>query len=144
MLNPKKLETLYQEFISDLSKWLQDGIIQVDLALLKKFDLLNKTPEEEREVQAQFPFYFHVIESEEKVTLFNNQFVVWIIPKVVDEIPTTLILIALMTSDKPRLEMAFSSAGVYNTPKYVLKVLRHFLTEVIDTEEEIASIGYSS
>ncbi len=142
MLNPNKLEDSYKEFISDLGKWVQDGVIHVDLSLLKKFDLLNKTPEEEKEIQAQFPFYFHVLESHEKVTLYNNQFAVWIIPKVIDEIPTTLTLIALITSTKPRLEIVFSSSGVYNTPKYVLKVLRHFLTEVIDTEEEIASITH--
>ncbi len=142
MMNPNKLEDSYKEFIFDLAKWVQDGIIHVDLALLKKFDLLNKTPEEEKEIQAQFPFYFHVLESNEKVTLFNNQFAVWIIPKVVDETPTTLTLIALMTNTKPRLEIVFSSAGAYNTPKNVLKVLRHFLTEVLDTEEEIASISH--
>ena len=141
-MNPNKLEDSYKEFIFDLAKWVQDGIIHVDLALLKKFDLLNKTPEEEKEIQAQFPFYFHVLESNEKVTLFNNQFAVWIIPKVVDETPTTLTLIALMTNTKPRLEIVFSSAGAYNTPKNVLKVLRHFLTEVLDTEEEIASISH--
>ena len=142
MMNPNKLEDSYKEFIFDLAKWVQDGIIHVDLALLKKFDLLNKTPEEEKEIQAQFPFYFHVLESNEKVTLFNNQFAVWIITKVVDETPTTLTLIALMTNTKPRLEIVFSSAGAYNTPKNVLKVLRHFLTEVLDTEEEIASISH--
>ena len=142
MLNPKKLENTYKEFISDLGKWVQDGIIHVDLALLKKFDLLNKTPEEEKEIQEQFPFYFHVVESSEKVTLFNNQFAVWIVPKVINEVPTTMTLIALATEDEPRLEIVFSSSGVYNTPKYVLKVLRHFLTEVIDTEEEIASISH--
>lgn len=141
MLNPQKLEKAFKGFMNDLGKSVQDGIIDVDLGLLKRFDLLNKTPEEEKELQAQFPFYFHVIENQEKVTLFNNQFVVWIVPKVINEIPTTITLIALVHKDIPRLEIVFSTAGVYNTPKYVLKVLRHFLTEVIDTEEEIASIS---
>lgn len=141
MLNPQKLEKAFKGFMNDLGKCVQDGIIEVDLGLLKRFDLLNKTPEEEKELQAQFPFYFHVIENQEKVTLFNNQFVVWIVPKVVNEIPTTITLIALVHKDVPRLEIVFSTAGAYNTPKYVLKVLRHFLTEVIDTEEEIASIS---
>ena len=81
-----------------------------------------------------------MIENQEKVTLFNNQFVVWIVPKVVDDVPTTMTLISLVHKDVPRLELVFSTRGPYNTPKYVLKVLRHFLTEVIDTEEEIASI----
>lgn len=140
MLNQQKLEKSYKEFIKDLGKHLQDGLIEVDLTLLKDLNLLNKSPEEEKDIQTQFPFYFHVVENTEKVTLFNNQFIVWIIPKVINEIPTTLTLIALVTKDKPRLEIAFSTTGVYNTPKYVLKVLRHYLMEVLDTEEEIASI----
>jgi len=141
MFAAQKLEKLFEKFHTDLGGHLQDGVVKVDLNLLKRFNLLNKTPEEEKEVQSQFPFYFHVIENTEKVTLFNNQFVVWIIPKVVEEIPTTLTLIALTQKDDLRLEIAFSTAGVYNTPKYVLKVLRHYLSEVIDTEEEIASIS---
>lgn len=143
MFASQKLEKLYQKFSVDLGNHLQDGVVKVDLSLLKRFNLLNKTPEEEKELQSQFPFYFHVIEHSEKVTLFNNQFVVWIIPKVIDEIPTTLTLIALTQKDDLRLEIAFSTAGVYNTPKFVLKILRHYLSEVIDTEEEIASISPS-
>ena len=141
MLSPQKLEKAYKEFTEDINQCLQDGIVHVDLSLLKKLGLLNKTPEEEKEAQAQFPFYFHVIESEEKVTLFNNQFAVWIIPKVIDETPSTLTLISLVQKDHPQLEIAFSTSGVYNTPKYVLKILRHFLSDVMDTEEEIASIN---
>lgn len=140
MINPQKLEQYYKVFTEEMAKFLQDGVVKVDLALLKRLNLLNKTPEEEKDLQSQFPFYFHVIENQEKVTLFNNQFAVWIVPKVVDELPTTLTLIALFQKNEPRLEIAFSTSGVYNSPKYVLKVLRHFLTEVIDTEEEIASI----
>ena len=143
MFASQKLEKIFKKFSSDLGTHLQDGVVKVDLSLLKRFSLLNKTPEEEKELQTQFPFYFHVIENPEKVTLFNNQFVVWIIPKVENDIPTTLTLIALTQKDDLRLEIAFSTAGVYNTPKYVLKVLRHYLSEVIDTEEEIASISES-
>lgn len=110
MLNPQKLEKAYLEFTSDLPRWLQDGITHVDLGLLKRLNLLNKTAEEEKELQTQFPFYFHVIETQEKVTLFNNQFVVWIVPKMIEEVPTTLTLIALVRQDRPHLELAFSTS----------------------------------
>ena len=141
MLNPQKLESFYEAFMSDINHHLQDGITQVDLSLLKNQGLLNQTDQEENEIREQFPFYFHVIENQEKVTLFNNQFVVWIVPKVIDEVPTTLTIITLVKQDKPQIEIVFSTVGIYNTPKYVLKVLRHYLTEVIDTEEELASIS---
>jgi hypothetical protein len=140
VLGPQKLEIAFDEYIADLGRYLQDGIIEVNLEFLKKFDLLSKTEEQEKEMQKQFPFYFHVIETPEKVTLFNHQFAIWIVPKLVADIATTVTLVALIRGEIPQLEIAFSTQGVYNTPKYVLKVLRHFLTEVIDTEEEIASI----
>ncbi len=140
MQKAKKLEKAYQEFTYNLNKYLPDGIVKIDLPLLKQFNLLNKTPEEEKELQDQLPFYFHVIEHQDKVTLFNNQFVVWIVPKIVDEMPLTLTLIALVAKDNVHLEIGFSTFGAYNTPKYVLKVLRHFLSEVIDTEAEISAI----
>lgn len=140
MPNPQKLDRFFEDYIVDLNRWLQDGVIEVNLEFLKKFDLLNKTEEQEKEIQKQFPFYFHVVETPEKVTLFNNQFAIWIVPKLIGDVATTITLIALIHGENPHLEIAFSTQGVYNTPKYVLKVLRHFLTEVIDTEEEIASI----
>ncbi len=140
MLKPERLEKIYSKYMGDLSRWLQDGIIEINIEFLNNCDLLHRTDEEEQDIQKQFPFYFHVVETKEKVTLFNNQFVVWIVPKVINDIPTTITLISLINEDTPHLELAFSTSGTYNNPKYVLKVLRYFLTEVIDTEEEIASM----
>lgn len=140
MVNPVQLEEAFNNFLDNLSMFLPDGIIQVDLKLLDELDLLSQK-ENETEEEDQFPHYFHVIETQDKVTLFNHQFVVWIVPQVVNEVPCTLTLIALMQKDRPQLELAFSTTGVYNTPKFVLKILRHYLSEVIDTEAIISSIG---
>jgi len=146
MLNPVKLEQSFTEFMKDLNRWLPDGIIDVDLFLLKEFDLLSDDEDEENEkiLQSQFPFYFHVVETADKVTLFNNQFAVWIVPKIVNGVPTTFTLISLVQYEEhPSLEIVFTTSGIYNSPKTVLKVLRHFLSEVIDTEAVIESIGRS-
>jgi hypothetical protein len=53
----------------------------------------------------------------------------------------TMTFIALLQNTKPHLEIVFATSGVYNTPKFILKVLEHFLTEVIDTEAIISSIN---
>ena len=141
MLNPNQIEQAYQLFMGDLNKWFPDGLIDVDLFLLKELGLLNQNENDEKILQSQFPFYFHVVETDDKVTLFNNQFVVWIVPQMIDHTPTTITLICL-TDPQQNLhpEMAFTTSGVYNTPKCVLKVLRYYLTEVIDTESVIDSI----
>jgi hypothetical protein len=139
MIKPEKLEEYFEKFIEDPNYWIQDESIDINLEMLKDWGLLNQTEEEENLLQDQFPFYFHVLENDSKVTLFNNQFIVWIIPEIMDENPCTKVMIALIKDHDLKLEIVYNTIGVYNTPKYVLKTLRHFLTEVIDTEEEISS-----
>jgi len=133
MLNPIQLEEFYQEYFNNLEKWAHDGIIHVDLELLHDFGILESISEEEDDSD-DLTQYFHVIESVEKVTLFNEQFVVWIIPRMEDEEATTYVLIALSQEEKPQLEIVFATTGVYNTPRYVLKVLQHFLIDMLETE----------
>jgi hypothetical protein len=141
MINPNVLEEAYQEFSKDLSNWVHDGIIQVDLKLLNDLGLLNQAELEHSVNDAHMNHYFHIIETSDKVTLFNEQFAIWIVPELVEETPRTTTLIALLQANKPHLEIVYTTSGVYNTPKYILKILQHFLKEVQDTEAVISSIG---
>jgi hypothetical protein len=141
MINPNVLEDAFQEFSRDLSKWVHDGIIHVDMKLLNDLGLLNNAELEHSLSDAHLNHYFHIIETADKVTLFNEQFVIWIVPELVGEVPTTTTLIALLQTNKPHLELAYTTSGVYNTPKYILKILQHFIAEVQDTEAVISSIG---
>ena len=140
-MNPIQLDQAYNEFISNLPSWIPEGIIEVDMALLEETGLLTHDSFEEDKNQEQLPHYFHVIETPDKVTLFNHQFAIWIVPKVVDDNPTTIVMISLITNGRPHLEIVFSTKGVYNTPKFVLRLLKYYLSEVIDTEEAISTIG---
>lgn len=141
MTNPLELDTAFETFMSNLPSFVPEGVIEVDLALLEEAGLLNFEEFEEQTTEESLPHYFHVIETNEKVTLFNHQFGIWIVPQLAEDLPMTLVLISLITEDKPHLELAFSTEGVYNTPKLVLKLIRHFLSEVIDNEEAISSIN---
>lgn len=141
MINPNVLEDAYKEFSKDLTKWAPDGIMQVDLKLLSELGILNNAELEHSVSDDQLNHYFHIIETPDKVTLFNEQFAIWIVPHVVDETPTTTTMIALLQNNKPHLEIVYLTSGVYNSPKYILKVLQHFITEVQDTEAVISSIG---
>ena len=142
-MNPMQLDKSYNEFISNLPSWIPEGIIEVNITLLEDTGLLTYESFEDDQHPEQLPHYFHVIETSDKVTLFNHQFAVWIVPKIVDENPTTIVMIALICNETPHLEIAFSTQGVYNTPKFILRVLKYYLSEVIDTEEAISSIGKS-
>ena len=138
MNDPLALEEAYLQFSKNLSQWAHDGIIQVNLCLLNDLGLLNHQQLDSS--SDQFMHYFHIIETQDKVTLFNEQFVIWIVPTMQQEVASTLTYIARFIQEKPTLELVFSASGVYNTPKYILRILHHFLNEVIDTEEVISSI----
>lgn len=139
MLNPMQIEEAYQAFAKDLAKWIHDGVQHIDLKFLHSTGILSHLHEDHPETD-DLTQYFHVVESSEKVTLFNDQFIVWIIPKADVLQPHTLVLIALNQQDKPHLEVAFDTHGVYNTPHYVLKVLQHHLVDMLETEATLTSI----
>lgn len=138
MLNPGQIEQAYKDFMGNLPGCAHDGILSIDLGFLYDQGLLNTfaTNEDEAEDLTQ---YFHVIESAEKVTLYNDHFLVWIIPKVEGDQPATYVLIAMNHQEKPHLEIVFTTQGVYNSPRYVLKVLQHFLSDMLETEATITS-----
>jgi hypothetical protein len=138
MLNPVQIEEAYKEFVGNLPNWVHDGITTIDLQFLHEQNLLAALQDDKSDPD-DLTQYFHVIESIEKVTLFNEQFIVWIIPKMEGEQPLTYVLIALNHPEKANLEIVFATHGVYNTPRYVLKVLEHFLVDMLETEETLTS-----
>jgi len=141
MMSPSQLEEAFVEFSQNLPKHAPDGLIEVDLQLLHDLNLLKHDKFDQTTTNDDLMHYFHVLETADKVTLFNEQFAVWILPKMLNETSLTLTFIALIQNSKPHLELVYSTAGVYNTPKFILKVLEHFLTEVVDTEAIISSIN---
>jgi len=138
MISLQKLEKFYQNISINLGNYLQEAVIKVDFALLKSLHLIH--PAKEKQKNPHISFYFHILEDHEKITLFNQQFVIWIIPKMLLDTPTTLTIISLVHKKEIKVEMAFSTSGFYNTPKCLLKVLNHYLLEVIENEEAISSI----
>ena len=136
MLNPIQIEEAYKGFVSDLPSCAHDGVTNIDLEYLHEQGLLSALAEEKGDPD-DLTQYFHVIESVEKVTLFNEQFIVWIIPKMESEQPLTYVLIALNQPEAAHLEVIFATRGVYNTPRYVLKVLQYMLVDMLETEETL-------
>lgn len=134
MTNLAQLEATYQQYAENLSEWLPDGMISVDLSLLQRLDLLEGLDGDDA---SRITHYFHVVESPEKITLFNEHFAIWIVPELADSIPVTYALIALRREGKHQLEMGFSATGVYNTSRTVLRVLEKLLDEIRETEQEL-------
>lgn len=140
MHNISLIEDCYRKFIKSINYWIPDGVNFVNLDLLHHYDLLHFLPSY-RGGESELTRYFQIIESPEKITLINDEFVIWIIPDRLDNMPITYTLIALNHVDRePELEMAFVSSGVYNTSKLVLKVLEKFLIEIQENEHVISTL----
>lgn len=139
-MTPNELEEAYQNFNQNFKKWVPDGIIQIDLESLCEMGLLNQEDFDEEEPD-DVTQYFHVLETPDKITLLNEKFAIWIVPKMVENTATTHTYISQLQKDKLHLELVYETTGVYNNPKFILKVLQHFLIDVIDTDAIISSIG---
>lgn len=135
MHNLSLLEACYQKYITDLSSWLPEDVIVVDLNLLHHFNLLHYHDPNYND--PALTRYFHVIESNEKITLVNDEYVVWIVPEKVEDVPVTYALIALNKPIEPELQLCFVTAGVYNTSRLVLRLLEKFLFEIEESEDLI-------
>jgi hypothetical protein len=134
MDNLQVLDEYFDKFSKNINKWIPEGITAVDLPLLQKFDLLhfhNRTVNDPALTR-----YFHVVESSEKITLINDQFIVWIVPEKEKQTSVTYTLIAL-NQDHPHLELAFLNKGVFNSSRLVLRILEKFLLEIQENEELI-------
>jgi hypothetical protein len=139
MLSPVEIENFYREYSNNIANFAHDGILNVNLNLLYELDLLQDIPSPNDDPD-DITQYFHVMENPEKVTLFNEQFLIWIVPKAENDLPVTYVMIALCNNSKTSLEIVFTTSGVYNTPKFVLKVLQSFLIDMIETEATLTAI----
>jgi len=133
-----ELDSSYEQFINRLPELIPEGVIPIDLQLLQKLGLLHE--EQDSDSSTSLTRFFHVVESKDKITLFNDQFVIWIVPEKHNSEPHTLVLVALNTSLKPKLELAFSMTGIYNTSRLVLRVLEKFLSEIQENEDVISTL----
>lgn len=140
MIDPQNLEKAFEGYISNLPNYIPDGLFTVDFELLQELNLVNNDEQEKNNIANDFlNESFYVIESEDKLTLFNQKYSIWIFPQVVGNAPMTFTLIARNENENPHLEMGFTTAGIYNHSSLVLKVLERFLEEIDENEKEINS-----
>jgi hypothetical protein len=139
------IENYYKKFIKDVNYWIPEGIYNINLELMHHFDLLHFQPFQEKK-DPIITRYFQIIESSEKITLVNDEFVVWIIPDKIDQFSLTYTFIALteLSNQKIQLEVGFVASGVYNTSKLILNVLEKFLAEIQETQQTLSKFEESA
>lgn len=139
MKDINKVEVYYRKCIVNLPHCLPEGVVNVDLKLLQCLDLLDFEGKEfgQEDVLTR---YFHVVESDDKITLINDLFVIWIVPEATENQSSTYTMIALNRPQEPKLEMIFSVSGIYNTSRMVLRVLEKYLHDIQENEEELTRL----
>ncbi len=137
MLDEEVLEHYFHDFSQNIHTWLPEGLIEVDLDLLHKHNLLDfkDIPQSPNGLTR----FFHLVETEEKLTLFNDEYIIWIVPDIEEDYTSTYTLIALNQDDTPHLEIGFKTTGVYNSSHLVLSLLDIFLAEIQENEDTLNS-----
>lgn len=133
MYQAQDIEDFFKKIILDLPSFLPEGVIDVDIGLLQRFSLLNL----EEKKDPSLTRYFHVLDSADKITLVNDQFVIWIVPDNSGVTPKTFVIIALNKEKELKLELAFKTSDIYNSSKLVLRILEKFLLEIQENEESL-------
>lgn len=141
MSNLAQLEATFQRYVNDLERWVPDGILDIDLALLQRLDLIHDLDDDEMETHEKLAQYFHVVEAPEKITLFNELFAIWIVPEVHNDQPVTYALVGQFTQEGISLELVLSAAGVYNSSRIMLRVLDRLLADITETNEELNKLN---
>jgi hypothetical protein len=131
--DPIAIEEHFKKFIRDMPIFLPEGAIEVDIDFLERFNLLKL----DKTHDTALTRYFNVAESQEKITLVNDEFVIWIIPDSTKSVPHTLVLIALNHEGNPHLELAFRASDIYNSSKLVLRILEKLLFDIQENEDSL-------
>lgn len=139
MHNFALIEEFYKKFIQDLDSWIPEGIFLVNLDLLQRFNLLHFGPKSEPENMV-LERYFHMVETPDKLTLVNQEFVIWIFPSQISNEPVTYTMIALNQKEGPKLEVAFIASGVYNQSNLIMCILESFLAEIQENERMLSNM----
>lgn len=133
-----QLDCFFEELATHSSELLPDGIIDINIATLLALQLLseecpgpNTTP---------IAHLLQAIESDGKVTLFNDNFVIWIVPRRERDEPVTTVYIARRYASSVKPELAFRAAGIHNRSRTILRLIDKYLAEILDTENVLSTL----
>lgn len=136
-----QFEAAYNKIIPDIEHCCPDGIMTVTIDLLQSLGLIENGELKKEHVQ-WLNLNFHVVESIEKITLYNKQYVVWVVPRMEGENTLTYTIVARHDGRKEKceVELVFTASGVYNEPHYILRVLGGFLMEMQENDTLISEL----
>ena len=141
MRSIEELDQFFQHLSHDFQHSIPDGVQEVTLDTLSSLNLLatNKgAPQQKKEDPSH---YFHVHDSGQMITLYNDRFIAWIVPEQQAEENATLVVIATEENNSLHAELAFETKGVYNSSRTLLRVLEGYLDEINENDNVIKHLN---
>lgn len=132
------LEKYFRKYLKNFDQLSSENFIKIDINFLQEHELLNF--HQPKTYDFGLTRYFQVIETPDKITLINDEFVVWIVPENIEGQNVTYTIVALNDEKEPKLELVFLLSGVYNTSQLVLSVLEKLLFEIQENEDLIHNL----
>lgn len=138
MRSKQSIEKSFKNHLKNIKNISPESIIHIDLNLLKELNLLNFYSHSFSD--STLTRYFQIIETSDKITLVNDDFIIWIVPDSMNDKSITYTIVAMNQKTEPQLELVFIASGVYNSSNLVLKVLEKFLFDIQENEEILSKL----
>ncbi|WP_201456559.1 hypothetical protein [Chlamydia sp. 17-3921] len=137
-MNLDFLEEFYRQSILNKDMAFPEGYVDISEVLAHPFSE-STSDSFDRQVND-----FIIAESEDKLTLFNADFAIWLVPELIQGEAVTRGYIALHQSGEVYApEMAFEASGPYNQSPLILEALQIYLKKIKDTEAMLKSVRFS-
>lgn len=136
MVSIEQLDIFFDHLTKNTKDLLPDGILDINIKTLHTLQLLS---EESSMDEIPESHLLQAVESEGKITLYNDRFALWIVPQVGASPSATVVYVATHNDAGVRAELGFRTTGVHNKSKTILRLIDKFLIDIQDTDSIIAS-----
>jgi len=129
VINIEEINNFFEKLINNTTTFLPDGIVDINIKILQSLQILsNKHPTPKK------PQVLQAIEAQGKITLFNEEFIIWVAVQAESTPPCTLVFIARNSNDTIKPELGFRTQGIYNRSKTIMQLIDRFLADIQETE----------
>ena len=136
VISIEELDAFFDHLQSHTSDLLPDGILDINVKTLHALHLLSDETPSSGAPRAST--LLQAVESEEKITLYNEKFALWVAPQKNADPASTIVFIASRKDNEIKPEIAFRTTGIHNRSKTILKLIDRFLADIQETENVIS------
>lgn len=137
MVTIDQLDTYFETLSQHTQDFLPDGILDITIKTLNTLHLLKEEPSKE---EIQPSHLLQAVESEGRITLFNERFALWIVPQVGAEPSSTIVYIATHQEGDVKAELGFRTSGIHNKSKTILRLIDRFLADILETDSLLSQL----